>query len=159
MDSLVDRMEPKGSLANVSRFYCATNMLSESEEREPPVTPATVAIACWTAALALEEDPTLRETQSLRAKAYFPDALLIARRLRQRPVQLRSTGLDPACPGARLAEGRIKIGYDDGVSHRVGLDQHSTVRVKDHGIASSNLVIVVANAVAEEQEHTVVVRS
>jgi len=35
MDSLVERMEPKGSLANVSRFCCAANVLSEAKKRQP----------------------------------------------------------------------------------------------------------------------------
>src|SRR2546423_6608040 len=93
------------------------------------------------------------------AEPYLARRLLLSRRLRQSVVQLGPPRTQPTAPRRCLQQRRIQIGDYHRVFARPRLSDDATVRVEHHGIAGSNLIVVRPDSVAEDQEHSIVVRS
>ncbi len=78
---------------------------------------------------------------------------------RQWAVQLRPPRGDPALAGGVFQEGGVEVGDDHRVFGLPGLGENASVWIEDHRVAGANLVVVHAHAIAEDDEHSVVVRA
>ena len=74
-------------------------------------------------------------------------------------IEIGTPGANPQPPCGLLEQRCVEVSNDHIVAGLRGLGQDPTVRIKDHGVAGPNLVVIGADPVAEEEKQAAVVRS